>query len=468
MARTQSGTAGVTSAPVQSPPRPHPTHSPISGYESPDERSVASPGPRPPLGPRPGPSTTPLVTRDPEAAAGVHKSPSEPSSLDGIVARTKNMSSLKVGLRDRIGCYQWTWFTMNMATGGVANLLFSIPYRSGWLNGVGLAFFFLNIFLFFMNCVLITLRFRWRPGSLLHSFTDQFESLFIPAFVVSVATILITTCQYGVPRAGPWLIQMMEAMFWIYVSASTFASTGMYLTLWSTQVFPIHTMTPIWVFPAYPLLLTAPFGANLISAASTSGQLKSINTIAIAMASVTVQGTGFLIAFMIMAAFLYRLMTQKLPRDAQRPGVFISVGPSGFTSAGLVQLGYHTSEIFPTDFMGTQHAVFILRLMAYMAGLWLWGLSIWFFLVSVGSLWKYLRPDNNAKIPFQMTWFSFVFPNTALVTATEQLGRAFDSNGLQIFGCVLAVCIILVWILVFTLMIRCLWLRQLLWPKEED
>jgi tellurite resistance protein TehA-like permease len=94
-------------------------------------------------------------------------------------------------------------------------------------------------------------------------------------------------------------------------------------------------MTPVWVFPAYPLLLTAPFGANLIWAANSTGQLTTINAIAVATASVTVQGTGFLISFMICAAFLYRLMTQKLPRDAQRPGVFISIGPSGFTAAGI-------------------------------------------------------------------------------------------------------------------------------------
>lgn len=80
-----------------------------------------------------------------------------------------------------------------------------------------------------------------------------------------------------------------------------------------------------------------------------------------------------------------------------------------------MQLGYHAPEIFPPVFLGAEYAVPILRLLAYMAGLWLWGLSVWFFLVSVGSLWKYIRPDNNAKIPFQMTWFSFVFPNTALV-----------------------------------------------------
>ncbi|KAK0615836.1 voltage-dependent anion channel [Bombardia bombarda] len=253
----------------------------------------------------------------------------------------------------------------------------------------------------------------------------------------------------------------MEAMFWIYVSASTVASAGMYLTLWSTQVFPIQSMTPVWVFPAYPLLLTAPLAANLVTAAAASNRLGSINTVAVSVAAVTAQGTGFLISFMICAAFIYRLMTQKLPRDAQRPGVFISIGPSGFTAAGLVQLGLYTEKIFPVDFMGTQHAVYILKLLAYMTGLWLWGLSIWFFLVSVGSLWKYLRPEHRRKMPFQMTWFSFVFPNTALVTATEQIGRAFECRGMQIFGCVLAGCIVVVWVLVFGCMVKCLWRRRL-------
>jgi hypothetical protein len=80
-------------------------------------------------------------------------------------------------------------------------------------------------------------------------------------------------------------------------------------------------MTPIWLFPAYPLLLTAPFGSSLIAAAIDSHQLASINPVAISLACVAIQGAGFLIGFMVCAAFLYRLMTQKLPRDAQRPGV---------------------------------------------------------------------------------------------------------------------------------------------------
>ncbi len=59
----------------------------------------------------------------------------------------------------------------------------AVPYESRWLTGVGLAFFFLNICLFIMNCTLICLRFYWRPSSLIDSFTDQFESLFISAIV---------------------------------------------------------------------------------------------------------------------------------------------------------------------------------------------------------------------------------------------------------------------------------------------
>jgi tellurite resistance protein TehA-like permease len=296
---------------------------------------------------------------------------------------------------------------------------------------------------------------------------------------------MINICEYGVPNCGLWLQRVVQVAFWIYAAVSFTASAGMYLTLWSTQwvlivlqnelysalilihrIFPIHTMTPVWVFPAYPLLLAAPFASNLIKSAAQSSAGVVINNTAIAFCAVTIQGTGFLISFMISAAFLYRLMTQKLPRDVQRPGVFISIGPSGFTAAGLMALGSQSDIIIPAGIQGREHAVYSLQFLSTMSGLWLWGLSLWFFLVSVGSLHKYLRHDH--KIPFQMTWWSFVFPNTALVTATLALASALNSNGLKIFGCVMAALLVLVWILVMVCMIRALWRRELLWPKDVE
>ncbi|KAI0539383.1 voltage-dependent anion channel-domain-containing protein [Xylaria digitata] len=384
------------------------------------------------------------------------------------IARRESRGRGKISIRDRICCFQWTWFTMTMATGGIANVLYSVSqaYEATWLEYIGVVFFLLNLVLFIFNCVLITMRFVMVPGSFMHSFLDEIESLFIPAVVVSIATILINITQYGCPHTGPWLQTATEALFWVYIAISIAASTGMYLVLWSTQVFPIQTMTPVWVFPAYPLLLTAPLATNLISTDRVGPGDPMSNRVAIAAAAVTVQGTGFLISFMICAAFIYRLMTQKLPRDMQRPGVFISIGPPAFTVAGLVLLGQQAKDILPPNYTGRLHAVFILEILSTLLGLWLWGLSEWFFIVSVGSLWKYTR--NDRSIPFQMTWWSFVFPNTALITATLALAKALNSSGLRIYGCVMTAALVLVWAIIFGRMLRCLWTRQLLWPKDLE
>jgi len=393
-----------------------------------------------------------------------------PPPGDSLARMLSNAHKRKPGsvitLKDRVCCYQWTWFTMTMATGGIANVLHAVwtGYKADWLYYLGLSFFLFNLILFVVNCVLISIRFALLPGSFIDSFKDQVESLFIPAVFVSMGTILINTCEYGIPRT-PWLAGVMVYLYWIYVAVSMFASTGMYLILWSTQIFPIHTMTPVWVFPAYPLLLTAPLAGNLIYSATIHGPQSGIPYVAVAFSAVSVQGAGFLISFMICAAFMYRLMTQKLPRDMQRPGVFISIGPGGFTVAGIVLLGQLSEYVVPATWLEEQHAVFIVRVLSVLIGLWLWGLSFWFFLVSVGSLWKYLIPGH--RLPFQMTWWSFVFPNTALVTATLQLATALESPGFRIFGCSMAASLVVVWVAVFATMIKCLVKRELLWPETD-
>ncbi|GAB0133830.1 hypothetical protein EsDP_00002224 [Epichloe bromicola] len=230
------------------------------------------------------------------------------------------------------------------------------------------------------------------------------------------------------------------------------------------RVFPIHMMTPTWVFPAYPLLLTCPFAAHLIDSANVAGHPLSINKTAIALCATATQGTGCLIAFMISAAFIYRLMTQKLPRDMQRPGVFISIGPFAFTAAGIAQLGSRSESIIPDNFLDTPVTADVIRVVSVLVGLWLWGLAMWFFLVSVGSLWKYTRSGH--KMPFQMTWWSFVFPNTALVVATETMGDVFNNEGIHLFSAVMTIGLVVVWIVVFVTMVRCLRTRKLLWPPD--
>ncbi|KAL6871177.1 voltage-dependent anion channel domain-containing protein [Trichoderma novae-zelandiae] len=402
-----------------------------------------------------------------DVSPDAYQSSTGPSNLDAVVLDTEKSSAPpRIGLKDRIACYQWTFFTMTMATGGVASALHGLVYQAEWVNGFGIAFCLLNIVLFLTNCVLLSMRFYLRPGSLTKSFTDQVESLFIPAFFVSIAVILVNICQYGAPHCGVWLLKTLQILFWLYTGLSAVASAGLYLILWSTLVFPIHMMTPTWVFPAYPLMLTAPFAGNLIAAASTTGRIDVLYAPAVALSAVATQGTGCLISLMISSAFIYRLMTQKLPRDFQRPGVFISIGPYAFTAASLAQLGSQANVILPPNFLGTEHGADIIKIVSILVALWLWGLSIWFFLVSVGSLWKYVRTGKG--MPFQMTWWSFVFPNTALVNATEIMGSIFENRGLQLFGCAMTIALVIAWVSIFATMIVCIKKRKLLWPKSKS
>ncbi|KAF5618303.1 Malic acid transport [Fusarium tjaetaba] len=422
------------------PPSPSPvppsgsTSALATGYESPSEENPpffsvvasapAAPGtahsrhhvvPRPALSQRPS-----YITAIPPEHTNGHARPGRllnnestltSNSLNHVIATAeKGPGNQKVGIRDRIACYQWTYFTM----------------------------------------------------------------------LVSIAVILINTCQYGIPYTGIWLVHTMECVFWVYAALSVSLSAFLYLILWSTLIFPVHTMTPTWVFPAYPLLLNAPFAANLIAAADSAGHKLSTNTVAMALGATAIQGTGCLIAFMISSAFIYRLMTQKLPRDMQRPGIvrtlsllffdvadpykFMSIGPYGFTAAGIAQLGSQADLVIPPNFLDNPQFGAIIKVISILVSLWLWGLAMWFFIVCVGALWKYSLSGHH--LPFQMTWWSFVFPNTALVTATSVMGKIFDSNGLHIFASVMTVAIIIVWALIFIRMCWSLKSRKLLWPKD--
>jgi tellurite resistance protein TehA-like permease len=67
-----------------------------------------------------------------------------------------------------------------------------------------------------------------------------------------------------------------------------------------------------------------------------------------------------------------------------------------------------------------------------------------------------------------MNWFSFIFPNTALTTATLAIAKAFNSTSIAILGCIMACFLILAWFLVVGMMFRAIILHQILWPQKGE
>lgn len=144
-------------------------------------------------------------------------------------------------------------------------------------------------------------------------------------------------------------------------------------------------MTPVWIFPAYPLLLVGPVAGVLTSSPTFMADAPSYsitdNTsnfnhgLTIITAGVVVQGMAFLLSLTMHATYIYRLMTQKLPAEGSRPGMFISVGPAGFTATGLIAMAESLPGVVGPTFLGEDgdFAARVSRIMGIWAGVWLWG-----------------------------------------------------------------------------------------------
>lgn len=91
-------------------------------------------------------------------------------------------------------------------------------------------------------------------------------------------------------------------------------------------------------------------------------------------------------------------------------------------------------------------------------------LALWFFFVSVAAHWTCVR----GQMKFAMNWYSFIFPNTALTTATFGIGRAFDNHPIKVVGCVMTVALIMMWCFVFGMMVRAFFLHQIMWPQQGE
>ncbi|KIV84832.1 hypothetical protein PV11_00586 [Exophiala sideris] len=369
--------------------------------------------------------------------------------------------------KQRVEHVTWAWFTLTMATGGIANVLHAVPYQFNGLYTIGLIFFLLNIVLYILIWAMIIARFVLYPWTFRASFTHPTESLFVAAFAVSFGTILINVVEYGTGRVGAWLDETILVLFWIDGALAVLLSIAIYLTLWTSLTFTIARMTPIWIFPAYPLLIMGPHAANI-----SAQVISSRNAICVIIGGFTIQGIGFLVSLTIYSAFVYRLMTQKLPAEPLRPGMFVSVGPSAFTVSGTISMAQNLHTVIASSpsstFQGVPGvlAAQILRLCANWMSLWLWGLAWWFFFISLLSNLECLR--KNHHMPFSMTWFSFIFPQTALTTATFAIAKAFDVDAIRIIGCVMTCLLILAWGVVVGFMIRAIVNKQILWPEKGE
>jgi tellurite resistance protein TehA-like permease len=96
---------------------------------------------------------------------------------------------------------------------------------------IGTIFFILQLLLFLLFNIAMTLRALWFPQRFLASLHHPVEGLFFGSYWVSVSLILTATQNYGVPKCGPWLPIALRVCFWMYCAIVLIVGIGQYYVL---------------------------------------------------------------------------------------------------------------------------------------------------------------------------------------------------------------------------------------------
>jgi C4-dicarboxylate transporter/malic acid transport protein len=354
--------------------------------------------------------------------------------------------------------FTWAWFAITISTGVLGLLFKNTPNRFDGLTVIGEVAFITAIVMFLISTAVISYRFIKTPQGLKTSLLHPTEGLFFPAFLLSIAIILANSAIYGVPATGPWLPVALRICFWIYAALALSSSVIQYTVVFYGAKHSIKSMSPLWIFPIFPTLLTGVLASTIAPSQPDAQRLP------ILVAGVTYLGLGFSVAFVLYSLYIYRLTQEGFPAPPMRPGMFIAVGPPGFTATGLIAL----SRSIPANyayFARFPLAPQILKVLALWIAIWLWALAFWFFAFSAVAL---IMGIMTKRIRFSMAWWAIVFPNTAFTIATSLIGEELESEGIDGVASAMTILIVIAWFVVMIANVRAAMRSKILWPGRDE
>jgi tellurite resistance protein TehA-like permease len=178
------------------------------------------------------------------------------------------------------------------------------------------------------------------------------------------------------------------------------------------------------------------------------------------------QGAGWCVALMMYAIYTQRLMVSSLPTPPTRPGMYVSVGPAGYTATALISLGRQAPKVFSGEYFGITSLPIgdVIKLIGILAGFFLILFSFWFFCVSTVSVIAGVR-----KMTFSLNWWAFVFPNGGLTLAAIHAGAVLESPGINGICSALTIALVIMWFVCAIAHIKALRRGEIMWPgKDED
>ncbi|KAF2764366.1 hypothetical protein EJ03DRAFT_282180 [Teratosphaeria nubilosa] len=330
------------------------------------------------------------------------------------------------------------WFCMTMGTGIVSIIFITIPWDAQWLYYLGIITFVLNVCLFTLASVVSILRYIIWPEIWTVMMQDTTNCLFLATVPVGFSTIVDMWIFACVPAWGTWAAYFGWALWMIdsVVAVAITISLGVVLMSASRQR-TLDSITAAQLLPIACTTVAAGTGSEV--AAVLPDPRYQLGTILVCY---VMWGMALPMALVTLAMYYQRLALHKMPPREIIVSTFLPIGTLGFAGYAVLVLGRVAKEVFPQtgtlDPLAGQIAYVLGFFVAFI--LWAWGL-VW-FAYALASIHK------SRPLPFNMGWWSFVFPLGAFSLTTRLIGEELPNSFFRVLGTVFGTAAILLWIVI--------------------
>lgn len=123
------------------------------------------------------------------------------------------LTKYDVGWRRIVRNFSPSWFSVTMGTGGVAIILFSIPWQAKWLYELSIVVYVLNVCFFAIAFIASVLRYTLYPEIWMVMIQDTNSSLFLGCMPTGFATLVEMWVFVCVPAYGTWAVYFAWALW---------------------------------------------------------------------------------------------------------------------------------------------------------------------------------------------------------------------------------------------------------------
>lgn len=190
-------------------------------------------------------------------------------------------------------CFTWSWFISPLGAFGLSLLIANLPFRFHGLTAIGKVVYLIGLTEFVILGVFVTIRLMTKRGCFRRSITKDSEAYFFSVVLMCVSSIIQGGHVYSNPQEGSRLSATFRVVFWVYAPIAYLFTLFMYYVLFTNRHhLKAADMTPAWMLPIFPVILTGPT-AGLVASTLNPAQAFSVQ-----FCGILYMGLGMLLAIM--------------------------------------------------------------------------------------------------------------------------------------------------------------------------